>query len=280
MFPRQNEHTAVILAAGMGSRLWPLTRYTPKSLIDLGDGFSILDKQLDILPASALVSRVVVVTGHLADEIEHRVAASGTNTTTVFNPFFEKYGPLASLWMAREELDRGPVIVVNGDTILAPQLLDTLSQSTVRDAQLIVSRPDDLADDDVRVIVEGGRVRGVGKLLSSARLRSAGVLALTSSRARRCATGVLERLLRSPDHIAPGAPWHELVNALVAAGVDVTALQVDDDLWVEVDLHVDMAAWRSSTLEQLGRFRTAPGPGRAPLVDEAGPIVGAVPGRT
>ena len=46
-----------ILAAGTGSRLFPLTKNTPKSLLDLGDGVSLLDNPAE--PEKLLIPRIL-----------------------------------------------------------------------------------------------------------------------------------------------------------------------------------------------------------------------------
>ena len=62
--------TAIILAAGLGSRLRPLTDETPKPLLDVG-GRTILDRQLERI-AAAGIARAVVVTGYRAAQVaEH-----------------------------------------------------------------------------------------------------------------------------------------------------------------------------------------------------------------
>ena len=75
---------AVILSAGKGSRLLPLTAERPKCLIEL-NGRSLLEWQLDAL-REAGVAEVVVVTG-FRDDLVDAVAARREGVRTLFNPF-------------------------------------------------------------------------------------------------------------------------------------------------------------------------------------------------
>ncbi|MDI6889302.1 MAG: sugar phosphate nucleotidyltransferase, partial [Methanocellales archaeon] len=61
----------IILCGGQGKRLRPMTSNIPKSLIELKEGYTILDKQmLDF--ASAGIDEVILLTGYLGEKIEER----------------------------------------------------------------------------------------------------------------------------------------------------------------------------------------------------------------
>ena len=63
----------IILAAGKGERLYPLTKNTPKPLIDLGDGETLLEKQLRSLSESRVVDEVIIVIGYLYEQVESKL---------------------------------------------------------------------------------------------------------------------------------------------------------------------------------------------------------------
>ena len=93
---------AVILSAGQGRRLSPLTDRRPKCLIDLS-GRSMLAWQLQALEKAG-VTDAVVVTGFGANLVDAEVARLGLGelkVRTLFNPFFELADNLASCWVAK-----------------------------------------------------------------------------------------------------------------------------------------------------------------------------------
>ena len=98
---------AIILAAGKGSRLLPLTADRPKCLIEL-NGRSLLEWQLDCL-FEAGIAEMVVVTGFRPDLVEAALEARGPDrgsVATLFNPFFHVADNLGSAWMALSAMDR------------------------------------------------------------------------------------------------------------------------------------------------------------------------------
>ncbi len=117
---------AVILSAGQGSRLLPLTEDRPKCLLEVG-GAPILARQLETLQAGG-VERATVVTGFRAAAVEDVARASarrGFQVQTLYNPFYNVADNLASCWMARAAL-AGDVLLLNGDTLFAPAILARL----------------------------------------------------------------------------------------------------------------------------------------------------------
>src|SRR5688572_27060795 len=95
---------AVILAAGVGSRLAPLTNDRPKVLVEVL-GRSFLVRQLDLLAAAGIASRdVVVVAGYKQERVEDELARGGYHCTVVHNERFSDWNNFNSLLVARDAL--------------------------------------------------------------------------------------------------------------------------------------------------------------------------------
>jgi len=155
----------VILSAGQGKRLSPLTDDRPKCLIDLS-GRSVLHWQLANL-ASVGVREAVVVTGfnaHLVDEEIAGLDLPGMRVRTLFNPFYSVTDNLATCWMAREEL-KGEVMLLNGDTLFEPAVAERLLAAPPADITLTIDRKSEYDDDDMKVRTDGDTLRAVGKTL-------------------------------------------------------------------------------------------------------------------
>ena len=117
---------AIILSAGQGRRLLPLTSNMPKCALPL-HGISILEWQLSQI-AQCDIDDVVVVTGfesEIVDSIVDRV--NGVNVRTLHNPMFAHTDNLGTCWEARFEME-GPFVLMNGDTTLS-QMVQVAVQS-------------------------------------------------------------------------------------------------------------------------------------------------------
>ena len=104
---------AMILAAGRGERMRPLTDSTPKPLIEVG-GETLLGRHLARL-ARAGFRRAVINVSHLADQI---IARFGAGTQDIAISWSREAAPLETaggLAQARELLGSEPFLLVNAD---------------------------------------------------------------------------------------------------------------------------------------------------------------------
>ena len=116
---------AVILAAGNGTRLRPLTDHLPKCLVEVG-GQPILQYQLEAL-CEAGVRECIIVVGHRAAQVRSAFGTRfrGLSITYVENKVFETTNNIYSLWLARREIT-GDLLLLEGDVIFEPDLLTDL----------------------------------------------------------------------------------------------------------------------------------------------------------
>ncbi len=114
---------AMVLAAGRGTRMAPLTDTTPKPLIPVG-GKPILDRILDGLEKAG-VARAVINSHHLADAVAGHVAARHAPEITVIreDSILETGGGVRN---ALPSLGSDPFFVINGDSVFLDGLRDTL----------------------------------------------------------------------------------------------------------------------------------------------------------
>src|SRR3546814_2167820 len=112
---------AIILSAGQGSRLLPLTSDMPKCMIDF-NGRTLIEWQIEALKPNG-VRHISVVTGYRTPRVEdHLAAVDGVVIETIFNPFFQMADNLGTCWIAREAMDRD-FIILNGDTIVSDEIV-------------------------------------------------------------------------------------------------------------------------------------------------------------
>ena len=153
--------TGIILAAGRGSRLNGNNGEMPKCLVTVG-GETLLARNVRILRAAG-VEDVTVVVGCAAETVRR----SMSDVTFVDNPIFAQTNSLYSLWLSRQHLMNG-FVVMNCDVLLHPQLIVDLLSATYEDALLLAYRDDgvDYTDEEMKVRVRRGRVVDIAKTLS------------------------------------------------------------------------------------------------------------------
>jgi choline kinase len=232
---------AIILSAGKGSRLLPLTADRPKCLIDFS-GKSLLEWQLDALQASD-IKEVVVVTG-FRDDLVDSVAESRAGVRTFFNPFYHVADNLGSIWMVRSEFDR-ETLVLNGDTLVSKTLLAKVLAGPDAPITVTVDEKDDYDADDMKVLRDGTRLRRIGKALEPGQYNaeSIGLLAFRGEGPKLFADQV-DRMMRLPDGTRR---WYLRAIDALAADVHVETVSIKGEDWQEVDFPEDLDKARALT---------------------------------
>jgi choline kinase len=231
---------AIILSAGKGSRLLPLTADRPKCLIELS-GKSLLEWQLDALQAAG-VDEAVVVSG-FRDDLVDAVAATRPGVRTLFNPFYHVADNLGSVWMARAELD-GDALLLNGDTLVSPALLAKVLGAETGPIAVTIDEKEDYDADDMKVLRDGDRLLRIGKALGQYNAESIGLLAFRGEGPFLFADRV-ETMMRQPDGTRR---WYlRAIDGLAQAGADVRTVSIRGEEWQEVDFPEDVESAKRLT---------------------------------
>ena len=228
----------IILSAGNGTRLLPLTEQMPKCLVDVG-GRAILDHQLDAL-AAAGVAEAIVVVGYRGIQVADHLAANPPPlpVTLVTNPFWAVSSSIGSVWAARAHLAE-PFCLMNGDTVFAAPIVAGALAASREGIGLLVEPITAPELDDMLVELDGDRVRAVAKTLDPARAhhRSLGVVTSAGGDAYRAA---LDTVIDAENGIHA---YHHDVVAHLARTVGVTAIVDRHGGWQEIDRPEDIERW-------------------------------------
>jgi choline kinase len=117
--------TALLLAAGTGSRLFPLTKSSPKCLTLVNDK-SILERLVNNLKSQGF-KRLVIVTGHEKECIMDYLGEKSGDIRIeyVYSPLYKTTNNIYSLWMARDIINE-PFVLFESDLIFNSTLLDDM----------------------------------------------------------------------------------------------------------------------------------------------------------
>ncbi|MSE04834.1 NTP transferase domain-containing protein (plasmid) [Lactobacillus salivarius] len=104
---------AIIMAAGYGTRLRPITLSTPKPLIKV-NGIRMIESVIEALLEND-IREIYVVTGYMAEKFDF-LEEKYPEVNLVYNPYYDKYNNISSLYVARDHLK--DVIILDGDQII------------------------------------------------------------------------------------------------------------------------------------------------------------------
>ena len=237
---------AVILAAGVGKRLWQLTQHHPKCLIEIG-GRTLLHRYLETL-AGLGIRRADLVVGYKQEMIREAVGrdACGVKVDFLVNEEFHR-GSISSLWIARTALD-DDVIVMDADVLFHRDILKRLVESSYENA-LLMDETVKQTGEECMVVVAGGRVIALSKKMPD-RYDYAGE-GVGFLRVRHADTPHLVASMRS--HIDQGSWNMEYEDALLKffQTVKVGHEKIGGLPWTEIDFVEDVKKAEMDVLPKL-----------------------------
>lgn len=155
--------TYIILAAGKGTGLQPLTLKTPKSLYKLGRYSTVLQRMVRTIRKYDNKAEIVVVAGFMYEHVLKEVERE--NVIIVRNPFYAITSSIASLWFARKYLERDNVTILSSDIVLEDRLVEEIiCQKTDKPYVLVDSSK---KEGKYNVQVQGDKVCVMSKSLST-----------------------------------------------------------------------------------------------------------------
>ncbi|MGN0144891.1 MAG: NTP transferase domain-containing protein [Clostridium sp.] len=143
---------AILMAAGMGTRLRPLTEKTPKSLIEV-NGVSLLERQIINLREIG-VEEIIVVTGYLHEEFNDIVKKY--NLIKLYNDKYDVYNNIYSLYVARDYLR--DAFVIDADNYFTRNFLSKTKPET---SIYYSACKENIASEWIFKYTESGRIYGI-----------------------------------------------------------------------------------------------------------------------
>lgn len=221
--------TYIMLIAGVGKRLNPLTILQAKCLFKLDDNFTILKRNVDIIKKYDKSANIVFVTG-----FKHNSFQNFKDITFIYNPFFKITNSIASLWFAKEYLV-DDVVIINGDIVTNSKLVkDIVTKKKDRSCVLIDSS---ISDGDYNVQVNDDKVVVMSKELINYCGEYVGITKISSKD-----INVFKNKLEDMICYGNYDQWYEnvLVQLIFEDNFLLYYIDVKDYEWTEVDCVDDL----------------------------------------
>lgn len=242
-----------ILAAGKGTRLWPLTKNTPKSLLTFSDGTTILERQVENAIRNEFITEVDIVTGYKSEQIEAKIKDYKTRIPIriLFNPVYDITNNLVSVWVAHHQMMDEDFMITNGDNIYKNDVFQKIQSDKNDLIQLTVDYRDSYDDDDMKVTFSDGRVVRVSKQIPPEKTdaESVGLVLVKGKKSRRLFVDKVIELVREKEYLEKF--WLEIFNSLSEDGVAIDYATIEVNDWREVDFHPDVDAMKNIILKDF-----------------------------
>lgn len=220
--------TYIILAAGKGTNLQPLTLKTPKSLYKLDRDTTVLQRMIRTIRRFDQKAEIIVVAGFMYEHVLREVERE--NVIIVRNPFYAQTGSVASLWFARKYLERDNVTIMSSDIVLEDKLVkDIICKNTEQPYVLVDSSR---KTGKYNVQVQNNKICVMSKSLSSFYAQYVCVTKLDAVSARF--------LLEEIDNMINAGMYEQLfedalVQMIFDNDFDLYYRDIKDYSWTEID---------------------------------------------
>lgn len=226
--------TYIILSAGKGVNLQPLTLNRPKSLYKLDDKTTILQRLVRKIRKYDGDAEIVVVVGYMYKQIQKEL--EDDNVKFVHNPFYSVTSSMGSLWFAKDYLQRENVTVINGDIVASDKLLqEVICQHT--DFPYVLLDSSHKSANKYNVQVQGDKVCVMSKNLTQFIGNYASITKLDAVSSRF----LLEQLYQMVNEEMYNLFFEDaLVQMIFDKNFELYYKDITDYQWTEVDTVDDL----------------------------------------
>lgn len=235
--------TYIILVAGKGEKLQPLTFSHPKTLYKLNNDTTVLQRLVRSIRKFDNEAEIVVVVGYMYTNIQKEL--EDDNVIFVHNPFYSVTSSMGSMWFAKDYLQRENVTVINGDIVLSDALAKDIVCAHTDVPQVVVDSTH-LDATKYNVQVQGDKVCVMSKNLTDYFANYASITKLDAISARF----LLEQLQQMINDEMYGLYFEDaLVQMIFENNFELSYVDIKDYEWTEVDCVDDLLKARQIQLK-------------------------------
>lgn len=219
----------VILAAGIGTRLHPLTNKHPKSLYKLDSNTTVIERTVERILEDDKTAKIIIVVGFCEGKVRE-VLAHKKDIIYIYNPFYRITNSIASLWFAREYLN-DDIVIINADIVFNKELSRDILIKKMKGAHVLLDTSIK-KDGDYNVEVHNTEVTVMSKDLKNYYGEYAGITKLDAASASSLLHEI-EYMVAEGDY----DQWYEnaLVQMIFSRNFSLNYIDIVDYEWTEID---------------------------------------------
>jgi len=234
--------SAVILAAGIGSRLSPITDKVPKCCVKINKK-TIIKRIIDQLLSCDQNMRINIVVGYLSDKVRNELQGYPENVKVVENVEYQTTNNMDScrIGLAEHDIIEEGVLIINGDCVYSDRIVCLMHNV---EYSAIGTDSSKYSEENMKILIQGGRAVAISKEISKSQggVTSIDIYSFTSTDIRNL-TSIIERYYRNHDR----TKWTEVaINDLLSQPKSmIKPLDMAGEKWMEIDNHEDLQAARN-----------------------------------
>ena len=234
---------AIILAAGVGSRLRPITDNKPKCLVKVA-GKPILWYQIDAF-YKAGIKDITIVTGHLSEQIKdfintNKFQWTGTAINIIENNVYNKTNNMYSLYLTKPFINSEAFLLINGDVAIESAIVKAIVDHDLAD--LIAVEKGNYNDESMKIIVDtNNRVIDISKKIVKENSFGTSIdLYKFSKTSSEIFFKEMKRIIEDDNNLND---WTEIAlqRLLNSNRLHMTPMNIENKKWVEIDNYEDLA---------------------------------------
>jgi len=220
----------IILAAGIGRRLLPLTKNKPKALLEVG-GKPLLYYQIEYIQKKMDLKDIYIVTGHCTKLIENFTPSC----IIIENQRYENTNNIYSLWLMKDII-KEEFILLNSDVLFHEKFLDKIIESNFEDA-IVVDDYRSLGEEEMKVILNDNKLVEINKYIDPK--KATGEYIGISKFSESGATILFDKI---DELIKQGKvnEWYEEAFAEIINDLSIYGVSTDGLPWIEIDDFTDL----------------------------------------
>ena len=225
---------AVILAAGLGSRLRPITNEVPKCMVPV-NGIRIIDKQIDNL-LKAGVTEIYVVSGYLHEVLDSHLKANYPMVTIVANPRYDQTNNMYSLFLCSEYVKDQEFLLMNSDVYYDANIIKGMLEGT--DCSKIACDRSQYLEESMKITLDSEKINHISKKITEEEhyAVSIDVYRISSADSKVLFAEVEDTIITRKDENS----WTEVALDKIFDKCNFTPYVIDGR-WYEIDNHDDLA---------------------------------------